>query len=155
MCILLFTCLNTRTIHLEVVHSMSLENFMLAFIRFHNRFNVPRVIYAYNVKTFTSSASLLTDIIASNGFYQKYINFNIEIKHIPACFPWYAASWKRMIKTVKQCLYKSIGRQCMREIKADHLVGCCTGSTKFMAKHILTWFSTKKQRKLKIYCSSL
>ena len=85
--ILIFTCLNTRAIHLEVVHSMSLEDFILTFIRFYYRFSVPRVIYAENAKTFTSSASLLTNLIASNGFQQKFMHFNIEIKHILAYSP--------------------------------------------------------------------
>ena len=108
--ILLFTCTNTRFVHLKLVDNMSIEDFLLAFIRFHNRFGFPKVLYSDNAKTFTSGSNVISDLIASDTFQKQYIRYNLTHKTIPIYSPWYGACWERLIKTVKSCLYKSIGR---------------------------------------------
>ena len=108
--ILIFTCMNTRAIHLELVFSLSVENFIMAFVWFYNRYGLPRFLYSDNAKTFTAGASVLSNLIASDYFQQKFIKYNFTHKPIPTYSPWMGACWERLIKTVKQCLYKSIGR---------------------------------------------
>lgn len=110
MYILIFTCMNTRAIHLELVKNMSTEEFILAFIRFCNRFTIPDSVYSDNAKTFLSGAALLQEIFSSNAFSDKYKTHNIKFKNIPIYSAWYGATWERLIKVVKDCLYKTIGR---------------------------------------------
>ena len=50
--ILIFTCFNTRAVHLEAVSSMSTAEFILAFVRFVNRYGIPLAIYSDNAKSF-------------------------------------------------------------------------------------------------------
>ena len=58
----LFTCAVTRAVHLEVVDTMSLSDFMLAFRRFCARRGNPTTMYSDNASTFRSAAaSLLTE----------------------------------------------------------------------------------------------
>ena len=102
--------MNTRAIHLEIVNSMSVEDFILAFVRFYNRYGCPKVLYSDNAKSFLAGSSLLADLIATSQFQQKFIKFNISHKTIPSYSPWFGSTYERLIKTVKQCIYKVFGR---------------------------------------------
>ena len=108
--ILIFTCMNTRYVHLELVNSMSLDEFILAFVRFYNRFGFPQVLYSDNARTFASGSALISELIATDTFQREFIKYNMTHKPIPVYSPWYGACWERLIKTVKLCLYKTIGR---------------------------------------------
>ena len=108
--ILIFTCLNIRAVHFELLNSMSTEQFILAFIRFANRYALPKIIYSDNAKTFVASSSVLSDIMQSEVFCNKFSPYNIKFKFTPVYSPWVGAAWERLIKTLKTCLYKTIGR---------------------------------------------
>ena len=45
VCILIFTCFNTRAVYLEAVNSMSTAEFILAFVRFVNRYGIFRAVW--------------------------------------------------------------------------------------------------------------
>ena len=57
--ILIFTCFNTRAVHLEAVSSMSTAEFILAFVRFVNRYGIPLAIYSDNAKSFLQAGGLM------------------------------------------------------------------------------------------------
>ena len=57
--IVLFTCSITRALHLELVDSLSLDDFLLAFRRFVARRALPNILYSDNAKTFKAAKSLL------------------------------------------------------------------------------------------------
>ena len=46
--ILIFTCFNTRAVHLEAVSSMSMAESILAFLRFVNRYGITLAVYSDN-----------------------------------------------------------------------------------------------------------
>lgn len=110
MYILLFTCLNVRAVHLELVKSMSSTDFLMAFIRFSNRYGLPNVIFSDNAPTFIQSAQFLKES-SSDCEYTAYLSRN-DIKHvrIPLYAAWWGSSWERLIRVVKTCLYKAVGR---------------------------------------------
>ena len=72
--ILLFTCLSTRAIQLELVDSMSQNDYILAFVRFSNHFAVPKAIYTDNARSFTSSPPLICNLVSSNVFSENLLN---------------------------------------------------------------------------------
>jgi len=109
--ILIFTCFVTRAIHLEVVDSMSTEAFVLAMIRFCNRFGIPRVVYSDNAKSFICGGNILSEIFLSDSFRSKFDPYKIEFRLNPIYSAWYGSTWERLIKTVKLCINKTIGRQ--------------------------------------------
>jgi len=108
--ILIFTCLNIRAIHLELLPDMSVNNFLLAFQRFCNMYSLPKVLYSDNAKTFTKGSVILKEALESDEFQQELKNNNIKSIKIPLYSAWWGSYWERMIKTVKQCMYKVIGR---------------------------------------------
>ena len=108
--ILIFTCFNTRAIHLEVVQSMTTSEFILAFIRFSNRFGVPSAVYSDNAKSFVQAGNIIEQLLTSSEFEEKFRVASITHRTIPVYAAWYGAVWERLIKTVKQCLFKTLGR---------------------------------------------
>ena len=50
--ILIFTCFNTRAVHLEAVNPMSTAEFIVAFVRFVNRYVTLIIVYSDNAKSF-------------------------------------------------------------------------------------------------------
>ena len=109
--LLLFTCLNVRAIHLELVPSMSCKHFLQAFIRFTNLYHIPKCIYSDNASTFIQAAVFLGKS-SSGSIFDEYLVKN-QIKHIriPVRSAWVGATWERMIRSVKSCLYKLTGRK--------------------------------------------
>jgi hypothetical protein len=89
---------------------MSANSFLSSFIRFTNRFGLPRTIYSDNAPTFSQAAKLLNSSF-SDDYVSEFLARN-SIKHIriPLYSAWYGAAWERLIKVVKSCLYKSVGK---------------------------------------------
>ena len=112
MYILLFTCLNIRSVHIELVQDMSTQSFIQALIRFTNLFGVPARIYSDNARSFNAalSSNIIENHLSSNLFCNKFQVNNIKHIKIPLYSPWMGSVWERLIKTVKSCLYKTIGK---------------------------------------------
>ena len=90
---------------------MAVGDFLLAFVRFTNLFEVPDELYSDNAKTFVSEASLLSTLITSFKFEQRFCSFNIKFKTIPLYSLHWRAVWERLIGIVKSCISKTIARQ--------------------------------------------
>jgi hypothetical protein len=110
MYILIFTCLNVRAVHLELVPDMSTKKFVLALQRFCNLYLIPTYIYSDNAKTFIKGGELLNKSLASEEFVENLRANNIQHIRIPLYSAWVGAAWERLIRVVKSCLYKVIGR---------------------------------------------
>ena len=108
--ILIFTCLNIRAIHIELVSDMTVKQFVLAFQRFINLYGIPSTIYSDNARTFSAGMKYLEEFLVSQEFSNKFSLYNIRHIRIPVYAAWVGATWERMIKTVKFCLYKTVGR---------------------------------------------
>ena len=59
MFVLIFTCLNIRAVHFELLPDMSTRNFVLAFQRFCNMYSLPQILYSDNAKTFIKEVVFL------------------------------------------------------------------------------------------------
>ena len=111
MYMLIFTCLDIRTIHIELVKDMSTHSFILALIRFTNIHGIPYHIYSDNARSFIAGCNLIEEVFASSEFNELY---NIKHIRIPLYAAWVGSTWERMIRTIKPCLYKTIGRSRIR-----------------------------------------
>ena len=99
--ILLFTCGVIRAVHLELVPSLCLSDFMLAFRKFSARRGLPTVIYSDNAKTFDAACSLIKQF----GPAAPSWKFSIPLA------PWYGGWWERLVRSTKSALRKSLGRE--------------------------------------------
>ncbi|KAF2344414.1 Integrase catalytic core, partial [Trinorchestia longiramus] len=109
MYILLFTCLNVRAVHLELVPDMTTVAFLAAFVRFTNRYGVSSTLYSDNAPSFIQATEIINS--CHNDVWGEHLARN-NIKHykIPVYSPWYGSICERVIGIVKKCLYKVIGK---------------------------------------------
>ena len=66
---LLFTCLCARCLHVEVVTSLDLDSFQLAFSCFTNLRGAVDTIYSDNGSTFRAASERLPDLLDSTEFH--------------------------------------------------------------------------------------
>ena len=101
---LLFTCMSSRAVHVELVTSLSLNEFVLAFIRFSDLRGPINTIYSDNGSTFQAAAKELPKLIEpveiKNCLRRKGINWEF----IPPYAPAQGGVWEAMVKQVKHSL---------------------------------------------------
>ncbi|XP_043212925.1 uncharacterized protein LOC122377020 [Amphibalanus amphitrite] len=110
MYVVLYTCLAIRCIHLDLVPDLSLKSFLQSFRRFCSTYCVPEFLYTDNAKQFLASQRVLNNIFISDEFQEHLTQHNIKHRTIPVYASWVGGVYERQIKTVKHCLYKSVGR---------------------------------------------
>ena len=111
--ICLQTCASTRAVHLEVTRELSATAFLLAFRRFCGWRGVPAVIFSDNAKTFKHCSKEVKRMIRAEEVHQYLTNQQIRWNFIVEKAPWWGGFWERLVKGVKRCLKKTIGRSTM------------------------------------------
>ena len=102
---LLFTCLCTRCIHVEIVTSLDLNSFLLAFSRFTNLRGNVDTMYSDNGSTFRAAADRLPSLLQSNVFQNSLRKKGVNWVFIPPYSPSQGGSWEIMVKLFKKALY--------------------------------------------------
>ena len=106
---LLFTCLCTRAIHVELVTGLDLNNFLLAFARFTNLRGPVDTLYSDNGSTFCAAADKLPSLLDSSEFTCSVRKRNINWVRIPPYSPSQGGSWESMVKLFKSSLGRVMG----------------------------------------------
>ena len=101
---LLFTCLCTRCLHVELVTSLDLDNFLLAFTRFTNLRGAVDTIYSDNASTFRAAAENLPKLLGSTEFCNSLRKSNINWVFVPPYAPSQNRSSESMVKLFKIAL---------------------------------------------------
>ena len=109
--LLIFTCLNIRAIHLELVPSMSTADFLLAFIKFCNFHGTPKSLYSDNGSTFINAGKILNQCVVDDPLQEHLVRNSIRHIKIPVYSAWVGSAWERLIRVVKSSIYKTIGRK--------------------------------------------
>ena len=112
--ICLFTCANTRAVHLEVVNDLTVPTFIEAFRRFASRKSLPRIMISDNASTYQSAAEELLKLLKSPVLQSHLSQRTVEWKFIPKRVPWYGGFWERLIGLTKLALKKVLGRANIR-----------------------------------------
>ncbi|XP_064470123.1 uncharacterized protein LOC135384870 [Ornithodoros turicata] len=114
--ILLFTCATTRSIHLELVTDTTAKAFLMAFRRFISRRGTPSIIYSDNALAFKKASRDIQDLwrIMRSTESQDFMSARrINWRFIVERAAWWGGMWERLIRTVKSCLRRILGRQCL------------------------------------------
>ena len=106
----LFTCASTRAVHLELAHDLSVASFLRMFRRFASRRGLPTTLITDNAKTFKASSQIIAKIARSSEVVHFFNNHRVTWKFIVERAPWWGGFWERLIRSVKRCLKRSIGR---------------------------------------------
>ena len=67
-------------------------------------------VYSDNAKSFLQAGGIIQNLLSSSEFEGKFRTASISQKTISVHVAWYGAVWERMIKTVKECFSKVVGR---------------------------------------------
>ena len=86
--ICLFTCMSTRAIHLELVDSLNVESFLLAFRRFIARRGLPSVIISDNATNFKSASKEVKRLFRSPRLGESFANKQVKWQFIVDRSPW-------------------------------------------------------------------
>ena len=89
---LLFTCLSTRCLHVEIVTGLDLNEFLLAFSRFTNLRGSVDTLYSDNGITFCAAADVLPKLINSTEFNNAIRKRGINWVRIPPYAPFQGGS---------------------------------------------------------------
>ena len=100
--ICLFTCLVTRTVHLDIVCDQSTDTFLRCLKRFSARRGLPVKFLSDNGKTLKSAANFLSTVFTTDAV-QDHLSargcqwmFNVERA------PWWGGVFERMVKSTKR-----------------------------------------------------
>ena len=97
--VVLFTCANTRAVHLDVVPDTTSAAFINCLKRFFGRRGYPMLFIGDNAKCFIAGET--------KRFLQVY---EIEWKFILEVSPWWGGFYERLVQTVKRALRKILRR---------------------------------------------
>lgn len=103
----LFTCLTTRAVHLELAPSLSTSSMIMALRRMSARRGTPRVVYSDNATNFVGADRELTRETAKMKRTEVINAAQLEgvtWKFIPPGAPHMGGAWERMVRTVKIAL---------------------------------------------------
>jgi len=108
--VLLFTCSTSRAVHLEVTKSQTAEEFQRKLNSFIARRTRPRRIISDNASVFKATASWIKKIRKSEMLQDHLAREDITWQFNLSRSPWWGGMYERLIKDVKNTLYKTLGR---------------------------------------------
>lgn len=121
----LFTCAATRAVHLELVADMTTESFLCALRRFISRRSLCQIVYSDNARTFVKTSKELKKLwrtIRNPDVLAFFSSSAIEWKFICPSAPWWGGFYERLVRSVKTCLKKMLGRRLVNETELSTLL---------------------------------
>lgn len=100
----IFSCLNSRAVHIEISHSLDTDSFLSAFSRFIARRGPVKIIRSDNGTNFTSGQKELKDALNIwNSHSAPWMSQrNIKWKFQPPASSHFGGIWEREIRTIRQ-----------------------------------------------------
>ncbi|XP_059062430.1 uncharacterized protein LOC131855205 [Achroia grisella] len=98
----LFTCMTSRAIHIEVVHTLGTHSAIAALRRFMARRGCPTEIWSDNATCFKAAEKELKAAMAA--LEEEATNRSIAWRYIPPAAPFMGGVWERMVRSVKEAL---------------------------------------------------
>ena len=106
----LFACAPTRAVLLELTQGLSVQSFLMAFRRFASRRGLPSMLISDNTKTFRSASKEIQALSRSQDVLGHLANNRVTWTFMVERAPWWGGFWERLIKLIKRCLKKIVGR---------------------------------------------
>ena len=108
MYIFILTCMSIGAVHIELVLDMSVSSFIQAFVRFTDVNRISSHLLSGNTRTFITTARIIDKGLITDEFREKFATHHLKYCAIPLYSAWNECTWKRIIKIIKTCLYKTI-----------------------------------------------
>lgn len=107
----LFTCLSSRAIHLEIATSLNISSCILAITSFMGRRGTPKAFYSDRGTNFIGSERILQEELRrlnSEELAESVVSPTLEWKFNPPLAPHMGGAWERLVRTVKSALYAAL-----------------------------------------------
>ena len=114
----LFTCLTVRAVHLDLVGSLSTDDFILCLRRFIGRTGSPAHIYSDNGTNFKGAKTELETALQEldqNQICSTLAAHSIGWHFIPPHAPHFGGAWERLVRSVKTALKTVLKEQYVTE----------------------------------------
>ena len=135
----LFTCCIVRAVHLEVVPDLTTEAFLRCMKRFIARRGMPHRMLSDNGRNFEAAASQIKAIVSHPEVKSYLAGIGVQWTFNLPKAPWWGGVFERMVKAVKRCLRKSIGRA---KLSLDELTTALVEVEAVLNSRPLTYLST-------------
>lgn len=122
--ICLFTCGVVRAIHLELLPSLSTEDFILGLRRFIARRGRPARIYCDQGTNFRGAQVLFKKIDFSKVLEYSEV-YKISWKFNPPAAPWWGGWWERLVGLTKRLLRKVLGKSTINYVEMETVLCDC------------------------------
>ena len=113
--IIVFTCLTSRAVHLELTLSQKAEDFMDCIRLLIARRGAVYEFLSDNYRTHKRMDLELTTLFEQARTKYESTGKSFVWRFIPDCAPWFGATYERMIRTIKESLRKVIGKAHLTE----------------------------------------
>lgn len=112
----LYTCLITRAIHLELTPSLATDAFLLIFRCFIGRRGEPLEVFCNNGTNFKGANTELNEAIRQNlQQLSSELYSNVKFRFNPPSAPHMGGAWERLVRSVKVSLRCAINDQVLRK----------------------------------------
>lgn len=101
----LFTCLNSRAVHMEMAYSLDTDSFISVMSRFESRRGVPASYYSDNGTNFVGAQRELKECLNrldQTAITGHLIRKGVEWHFNPPSAPHFGGSWERLIRSAKK-----------------------------------------------------
>lgn len=103
----LFTCMTTRAVHLEMAYGLDTESFLLAFWRFANRRGCPTTCYTDNGTNLTAGEKELNAMLKNLNpkiVAERLARRSIDWHFNPPSAPHFGGVWERLVQSAKKAI---------------------------------------------------
>ena len=107
--LVLYGCSLTRAVHLEILRSMEVVEFIPSLKRLIARRGRPKVVYSDNAKTFKAADKWLKTAQKDEKLHQFLADNGLEWRFNLSRAPWWGGQFERLIGLFKRAFYKTIG----------------------------------------------
>ena len=107
--LVLYACSLTRAVHLELLKSLEVVEFLPRLKRLIARRGRPQVIYSDNVTTFKAAEKWLKQAQKDERFNTLLTDKGIQWRFNLSRAPWWGGQFERLIGLFKRSFYKNIG----------------------------------------------
>ncbi|KAK3544058.1 hypothetical protein QTP86_000868 [Hemibagrus guttatus] len=114
---ILFKCLTTRAVHLDLLPSMSTDSFLMALRRFVARRGTPAELWSDQGTNFRGGERELREAYAAliPNLQRQLARQKIHFHFNPPSAPHFGGVWEREVRSVKSALYTVLGSQSVPE----------------------------------------
>lgn len=110
---IVYKCMTTRAVHIEVLHHMDTDSFLMSFRRFQSRRGSPITLLSDQGTNFRGGESELKESFEAmaeelkNHLAPSQVHFQFN----PPNAPHFGGTWEREVKSIKTALYTTLGAQ--------------------------------------------